>query len=108
MPRGDRSGPAGQGPMTGRRAGFCTGAGAPGYTAGRGGGFWGGGFNCGGGRGRRNMFYATGRPGWQRNDAPPVANGAGDEKNWLKNQADALQTELRSIERRLKDLESAE
>ncbi len=107
MPRGDRSGPAGQGAMTGRRAGFCTGTGAPGYTAGQGGRFWGGRFNCGG-RGRRNIYCATGRTGWLRSDASPMANGAGDEKNWLKSQSDALQTELRSIERRLKDLESAE
>ena len=31
MPFGDRTGPAGAGPMTGRAAGFCTGFGVPGY-----------------------------------------------------------------------------
>ena len=31
MPRGDRTGPAGMGPMTGRAAGFCAGFPVPGY-----------------------------------------------------------------------------
>ena len=31
MPRGDGSGPAGMGSMTGRAAGFCAGYGVPGY-----------------------------------------------------------------------------
>ncbi len=32
MPGGDRTGPAGAGPMTGRSAGFCAGYGTPGYA----------------------------------------------------------------------------
>ena len=32
MPRGDQTGPAGMGPMTGRAAGFCAGYSTPGYT----------------------------------------------------------------------------
>jgi hypothetical protein len=32
MPRGDGTGPAGMGPMTGRAAGYCAGYGVPGYT----------------------------------------------------------------------------
>lgn len=31
MPRGDRTGPAGQGPLTGRGAGFCAGFSVPGF-----------------------------------------------------------------------------
>jgi hypothetical protein len=31
MPRGDRTGPAGMGPMTGRAAGYCAGSGTPGF-----------------------------------------------------------------------------
>lgn len=31
MPRGDRKGPNGSGPMTGRKAGYCSGSGRPGY-----------------------------------------------------------------------------
>ena len=65
MPFGDGTGPAGTGPMTGRAVGYCAGYDVPGYMnpiAGR--GFWGRG--RGGGRGRRNWFYATGLTGWQR------------------------------------------
>ena len=50
MPRGDRTGPAGMGPMTGRGMGYCTGYDAPGYASpapgfgrGRGRGWWGAG-----------------------------------------------------------------
>ena len=53
------------GPMTGRAAGYCAGYSVPGYMnaiPGRGYGGWG----RGGGRGRRNWFYATGMPGWAR------------------------------------------
>lgn len=32
MPRGDRTGPAGMGPRTGRAAGYCAGYSTPGYT----------------------------------------------------------------------------
>ena len=64
MPGGDRTGPAGMGPMTGRAAGYCAGYPAQGYAGlaferGFGSGY-------GGGRGRRNWFYATGLTGWQR------------------------------------------
>ena len=56
MPRGDRTGPMGQGSMTGRAAGFCAGNDKPGFsdnTLGRG-------FGQAGGRGRRNRFFANG------------------------------------------------
>ena len=32
MPAGDRTGPMGAGPMTGRRAGYCAGYDVPGYA----------------------------------------------------------------------------
>ena len=51
MPRGDRTGPWGLGPMTGRAAGYCAGYPVPGFmnpTQGYGRGF---GFGRGGGRG---------------------------------------------------------
>jgi len=57
MPRGDRTGPWGAGPMTGRAAGYCAGYSVPGYAnpvggygRGRGRGFgrgWGRGFGRG-------------------------------------------------------------
>ena len=60
MPRGDRTGPWGAGPMTGRAAGYCAGHAVPGYMnpgRGYGRGFgrgWGRGF----GRGRGRGWYA--------------------------------------------------
>jgi hypothetical protein len=69
MPRGDGTGPAGMGPMTGRGAGYCAGYPTPGYmNPGFGRGVWGGGYwgGRGGGRGYRNWYRATGLPGWQR------------------------------------------
>ncbi|MCK4695414.1 MAG: DUF5320 domain-containing protein, partial [Candidatus Cloacimonetes bacterium] len=32
MPRGDRTGPSGMGPMTGRAAGYCAGYDVPGFA----------------------------------------------------------------------------
>ena len=72
MPGGDRTGPLGAGPRTGRAAGYCAGYSMPGYAnpvggwgAGRGGGFgYGAGFGGGGyGRGWRHRYLATGIPG---------------------------------------------
>ncbi len=70
MPNGDKTGPAGLGPMTGRKLGYCVGAAAPG-GAGRG---WG----PGGGQGRRRGFGRGrgwcrgpgGRFPWERDAAP--------------------------------------
>jgi hypothetical protein len=112
MPRGDRTGPNGQGPMTGRGRGYCSGSDAPGIDApgpGRGSGVGGGwGRGMGRGRGRRNLFFATGLPGWLRfgpfrADQTPGPDG---EKQILENQAQALQSQLDRIRQRLDDLES--
>jgi len=56
MPRGDKTGPNGQGMMTGRKMGYCAGFNVPGFMNGTGfGGGFGGGFGRGMGRGRRFM-----------------------------------------------------
>jgi len=124
MPCGDRTGPAGMGPMTGRAAGFCAGYPVSGYMnptggrgfGGRGRGFWG----RGGGRGWRNWFYATGLPGWARAgygwpvwsgvpfglDAPTVT--AEQELDGLKQQAEYFQNALDGISKRIEELEKAE
>jgi hypothetical protein len=114
MPRGDRTGPGGMGPMTGRAAGYCAGYGMPGYMNpgyGRG---YGGGFGFGG-RGRRNRIYATGLPGWMRFGAygAPYLYGTAYqkpdpemEKQALQDQASALQSELDIIKKRLDELGS--
>lgn len=105
MPRGDRTGPGGQGPMTGRGMGYCAGFNHPGFTAGG-----------RGGRGWRNMYYATGLPGWARtgytqppaSPPPPYRYNQEQEKEDLKNEAEMLKQHLDNINRRLEQLEKEE
>ncbi len=58
MPGGDRTGPAGAGPMSGRGAGFCAGNNTAGFQT-AGGGF---GRGCGRGFGFRNRFFQPVQP----------------------------------------------
>jgi hypothetical protein len=122
MPRGDGTGPMGIGEMTGRGAGYCAGFGAQGHMStaprrGLGIGFFGSsgfrGHGLGGsGRGRRNMFFTTGLPGWmrfrgcsapnqyQRTDQKPDPEM---ETQALLKQAKILREQLDFIEKRLAD-----
>ncbi len=119
MPLGDKTGPLGQGPMTGRAAGFCAGYGQPGYAnpvggrgfgMGRGRGFgFGRGMGFGFGRGCRNRFFAAGAPGWCATGdvaATEAAPGPG-EKQVLTNQAETLQAQLDAIHKRLEQMGKA-
>ena len=123
MPRGDRTGPMGQGPMTGRAAGYCAGYGVPGYANPIPGGFgrgygYGRGFGFGrgyggGGWGWRNRFYATGVPGWAAVPSavpipPPPSISAQQELDMLKQQAEYFGSALDDIKRRIDELESKE
>ena len=106
MPGGDRTGPRGLGPMTGRRAGYCGGYDrpgianpAPGYGMSFGGRFGG----WGGGHGWRHRFYATGLPFWASGGAAPPA--AGQELAGLKHEAEWLNDQLEAINRRIEELE---
>jgi len=104
------------GPMTGRAAGYCAGYAAPGFAnpvGGRGFGF-GRGMGWGRGRGRRNGFYATGLPGWQRFGAAappaaaaPYAAGAAPEQQieLLKGQAEYLADALDGVRQRIDEIE---
>lgn len=106
MPRGDQTGPIGMGNRTGRAAGYCAGFGGPGYAN----SITGGGFGKGcrfhsGGRGCRNVFHATGRPGWMRFGGHAASNryqttAKEHEKQLLEGHADALRVELDAIEKR--------
>jgi hypothetical protein len=126
MPRGDQTGPMGIGAMTGRAAGYCAGSGVPGYAHPAPGRGFGTGFGSGraaGGRGAggfgrrcRNVFHATGHPGWMRFGGYagpygyPTTYPKPDpemEKRALKNQAEALQSQLESIQKRLAEIETA-
>ena len=79
MPRGDRTGPMGNGPMTGRRMGNCAGDSNSGF------GFFGRGFGIG-----RNA-------GWFSD----TANQAVSEKTILENGIRVLKDQLSSLEKQL-------
>ncbi|MDD2600832.1 MAG: DUF5320 domain-containing protein [Kiritimatiellae bacterium] len=106
MPRGDRTGPAGAGAMSGRGAGFCAGNDGPGFMsgafgmgmrggAGRGRGF----FGMGGGRGNRRGNFGAGR-GYGAAEAPVL-----NEKDVLANRAKALERELGAVKERLSSID---
>lgn len=99
MPGGDRTGPMGQGPMTGRGMGYCSGYARPGFASP---GFGRGIGRRGRGRGFRNMFYMTGQPAWRGYAAPPAPV---DTKKALQDQARYLEEELKQIREDLKQLE---
>ena len=118
MPGGDRTGPAGQGPRSGRGAGYCSGFDMPGFAQagpGYGGAGWAGGR---GGRGRRNRFYATGVTGrrcgaWDWHGqyygrpypAESFTASREQELNDLKVKAKYFQDALGNIQKRIQDLE---
>lgn len=108
MPRGDRTGPEGFGPQTGRSAGFCGGYPTPGYAnsgmGSRTGPRMGSRMGFGQGQGRRNRFYATGVPGWQRSFSPPPLSKA-EEADALKDQVEAMEENLKAARNRLAELE---
>ncbi len=114
MPGGDRTGPMGLGPMTGRAAGYCAGYDMPGYmnpVFGRGGGW----FGRGGGRGWRHWYYATGLPGWARAQYayPPFTPFPGfvpapdpqEEVEYLREQSTILKQQLEDINRRIEEIQ---
>ena len=133
MPGGDRTGPLGMGPMTGRAAGYCAGYGVPGYMNpmpgrgfGRGFGFgrgmgWGrgAGFGRGMGWGRR-AFWGGAPVGYVAPAAyaptayaPPYAPAYGpptpaEERTVLEGQMGALQAQLDQIKQRLDELGAQE
>lgn len=110
MPGGDRTGPMGYGPMTGRSAGFCAGYNRPGYTHpgyGRG---MGRGFGRGFGRGMgRGMGWGYGRfMGWGPVNYLPANQPYDNESDYLKAHAEMLEQELNQIKQRMSELENKE
>jgi len=129
MPRGDGTGPAGMGPMTGRAAGYCAGYPVPGFMNPVGGrGYWGRGRGGGGwGRGRGRGFgwarATQGMPAWGGGVSPYAYGGAVNpyapypapatptvnpeqELAGLKQQADYFQDTLGEIKKRIEQLEA--
>jgi len=103
MPQGDRTGPMGAGPRTGRGLGYCGGYEAPGFAdpafgpgrgwrRGRGGGF-----------GWRHRFFATGQAGWgYPRYAPPTQE---ETLQALKSEADWLKGQMEAVNKRIEELE---
>lgn len=94
MPHGDRRGPMGMGPMTGRGRGFCAG----------GAGFWrdSGDFN----RGWMGRGPGFGRGRGQRGGFAPwgISYNEADERASLQAAAETLQSQIDEINRRLEEL----
>jgi len=115
MPRGDRTGPAGMGSMTGRGLGYCAGNVAPGFASGsygRGGGF-GRGFGLGsrrGGYGYQAAYPAYPPPyaPWTYgNNYPPVpGQTTGPDLAALQSQAEQLQTMLTNVQKQMEEMEA--
>ncbi len=91
MPRGDQTGPNGEGPMTGRAMGYCAGFGMPGFA------------NSGFGRGfgfRRGF----GRRFVQPMAFQPVEFTEEDEKKVLQQELKEIEQEKKEIEKRLREI----
>jgi hypothetical protein len=125
MPFGDRTGPLGFGPRTGRAMGYCAGFPRPGsmnsvpgqgwfgFGRGRGRGWF------GGGRGWRHRYWATGLPGLGRAGyGYPTFAGfeypygsdftAKEEMDILRDQAEFFKKQLDNIQTRISSLEKAQ
>lgn len=110
MPRGDRTGPNGMGPMTGRGAGYCAGyptagwqnpAGGIGRGFGRGRGGYGMGF--GRGMGFRGRAWG-GQRAWADQDYY-AAPSPEQELDMLKAESEVVKKELEAIGQRIKELD---
>jgi len=113
MPGGDRTGPLGLGPATGRGAGYCRGNAGVGF-ADRGSAGFGRGGN---GRRWRNQFCATGfwgpGRGWGLRAAgagrrffDPTGGAPDQERRQLELEAEFLRSELDAISRRLAEFKT--
>ena len=113
MPFGDRTGPEGLGPRTGRGLGYCSGYSTPGYTKGvpRGAGY---GWRRGFGMGFRRCFGTGFGRGWRfwqfvpYRDFGPTPDNKEAERRMLEEELRALESEKKMIEDRLKKLDNRE
>jgi len=114
MPGGDGTGPMGMGPMTGRRAGYCTGYSVPGYTNASVRGF-GRGFARGRGFGRgfwRRGYCSYPGPYYRYYGPTPELTQPyvypeptkEEEKTYLEEMVKSMEEELKAIKGRLEEL----
>lgn len=102
MPRGDRTGPSGNGPMTGRQMGYCAGNNQPGYATGFG-NFGRGfgnrrGFGYGRGFGNRGGF-GYGNRNFYDESIPNVS-----EKTMIENEINSIKDQMSFLEKRLSEI----
>ena len=112
MPGGDRTGPMGLGPRTGRGAGYCSGSSTPGYLnpgPGLGRGF-------GRGRGLGRGFWGRGRGFWGRgfydNYYRPLSYDPvkypqptkEEEKSYLEDTVKDLEEDIKNLRNRIQEL----
>ncbi len=98
MPRGDGSGPAGMGPMTGRAAGFCNGANSAGYL--NVGGYTRG-MHSGFGRGFHSVSRGAGLGRGLNSAYTAPVYSKETEKRSLENEVGYLKNQLKTLEDRL-------
>jgi Family of unknown function (DUF5320) len=104
MPGGDRTGPWGLGPRTGRTVGYCAGYNVPGYAN--------PGFACGFGFGRgRGRGFGRGSRGRGMYPFPAlyypeayIEPSKEEEKAYLEDMAKGLEEEIKTIQGRLQEL----
>lgn len=129
MPFGDKTGPNGMGPRTGRGLGYCSRFNSPGFTKGtpRGGRGFGRGFGRGRGpgfgRGYRNRYYPRGPRFYSASEDYPTqktqsqqtrpqltkeeeVRALKDEERAIESEIEELKSGLEEIKERIKDLES--
>ncbi len=94
MSRGDRTGPLGQGPRTGRAAGYCTGRDMTGYMNPTPTACFGRGLVRGFGRGRRGGFYTA--PPSVESQQPDIA-APGSTRTALKTRLGELEAQLAAL-----------
>jgi hypothetical protein len=108
MPRGDRTGPLGEGPRTGRGLGLCSGYNTPGFYKSPGGFLGSGNFGFGpGGRrrgGRCGFFGFRGFRNWQYPNFQ--GENLAQEKELLEDRLAYLEKESEAIKKRLEELQA--
>ena len=111
MPRGDRTGPYGAGPRTGRALGYCSGYDAPGYV------HPGAGFGRARGGGRMGRRIRGRGYGWHEPAVPyyggypggypaayPAPPSAEEEMRYLQDDLEYLKREIKATEDRISQL----
>jgi len=106
MPRGDRTGPDGMGPMTGRGLGYCNNFDSPGYTKNIPAGM-GERFGCRGG-GLGYGFRSRNRTNWNYISPAPANYDAKSQKTFLENEIKMLSQQLEEMKNRLSKLSPEE